>query len=76
MRAQAIPSRLYRDFLAKRRTAERKLMLARYRQHAAVYRTLAEDCVTEDVRQGWIVLLLGRDMDYAFGISVISIQSL
>ncbi len=68
MRAQAIPSRLYRDFLAKRRTAERKLMLARYRQHAAVYRTLAEDCVTEDVRQGWIVLLLGRDMDYAFGI--------
>jgi hypothetical protein len=59
-------SQYYRDYLRTRRSLEKGLERARYRQQATVYRTLVEDYVAADVREGWDVLFLGRDMDYAF----------
>jgi hypothetical protein len=38
----------------------------RLQEHARVYKTLLEDFMIPDIARNWSVLLLGRDMDYAF----------
>jgi hypothetical protein len=66
MRRSAEPCLPYGKYLETRRDLDRALDAARHREQARVYRTIADDLVGEDVRQGWDVLFLGRDMDYAF----------
>jgi hypothetical protein len=55
----------YLDFVAVRRPDEDTLLAARYTEHARVYHAL-RDYIARDVKRGWQVLLLGRDMDYMF----------
>jgi hypothetical protein len=55
----------YVDFAAERRLDEDTLLAARYTEHARVYHAL-RDYIVRDVKRGWQVLLLGRDMDYMF----------
>lgn len=66
VRTGSATAQIYRDYLRTRRPLEKELDRERYRQQAIVYRTLAEDYIVKDVLAGWDVLLLGRDMDYAF----------
>lgn len=66
VRTGSATSQYYREYLRTRRSLEKELDRERYRQQAMVYRTLAEDYIVNDVRAGWDVLFLGRDMDYAF----------
>ena len=65
MRIRAFGCARYRRYLETRAALDRKLDLARYREHARVYRALASDHVARDVHEGWAVLFLGRDMEYA-----------
>jgi hypothetical protein len=46
----------------KRTNAER----SRIREHVKLYRLFTTQIVLEDLRRNWSVLMLGRDMDYAF----------
>jgi hypothetical protein len=55
----------YLDYAAERRLEEDALLAARYTEHARVYHAL-RDYIARDVKRGWQVLLLGRDMDYMF----------
>jgi hypothetical protein len=66
MRTCASGAVSYARYLRTRRAADAGLDLARYREHAKIYRTLAQDYIEDDVWRGWSVLLLGRDMDYAY----------
>lgn len=46
----------------KRAIAER----SRIREHVKIYRMLTRQIVLKDLKRNWLVLMLGRDMDYAF----------
>lgn len=55
----------YLQHVAERRLLDERLLQARYSEHAKVYQRL-KDYIVADVKHGWRVLLLGRDMDYVF----------
>jgi len=56
----------YIEYVLERQTPEERLLEARYAEHARVYRAMVDKHIAADVRRGWRVLLLGRDMDYVF----------
>jgi hypothetical protein len=66
LRDRALASTAYGRYAAARSqkpdTAER----SRLREHVKLYRLFTKQVVLKDLRQNWLVLMLGRDMDYAY----------
>lgn len=66
LRDRALASASYGRYCARRPRKRRMAERSRIREHVKIYRVLTRQILLEDLSRNWLVLMLGRDMDYAF----------